>query len=57
MLSRQSIPVSRATKNLQTPAKWRMKAFTISAEKQFRRTGLILLFVGEADIPEDLIQT
>jgi len=34
-------------KNLQTPAKRGMKASDESAEKQFQRAGLILLFVGE----------
>jgi len=34
-------------KNLQTPAKRRMKASTSSPQKQIGGTGLILLFVGE----------
>jgi hypothetical protein len=34
-------------KILQAPAKAGMKAFDESAEKQFQRAGLILLFVGE----------
>jgi hypothetical protein len=39
---------SRKAKCLQAPAKAGMKAFDKSAEKQFQRAGLILLFVGEA---------